>query len=127
MRIGVTGGRAFGDVSMVVRALRGYPMDAVLVHGAATGADHLCQKWWMDVGREVEPHPAKWQRDGKFAGAIRNQEMVDSGLDVLIAFPGGRGTADMIARAQVADVPIVFAAEIGQPPTVALTADTTRG
>lgn len=41
------------------------------------------------------------------AGPIRNQHMLDIGKpDVVLAFPGGRGTEDMIRRAEKAGVPV---------------------
>jgi hypothetical protein len=126
-RIGVTGGRDFGDWNLVARVITALP-DGVLVHGAASGADDLCAKWWTRMlGREAEPHPADWIRDCDescthrkqevsagtnycpAAGPLRNQAMVDSGLDVLVVFPGGRGTADMTRRARAAGVRILDA------------------
>lgn len=128
MRIGVTGGRGFDDVALVEQALQNLPVDAVLVHGAASGADRLCARWWEAHGRTCDPHPADWQapcrtscaaghrrrrRDGTdycpAAGNYRNQEMVDSGLDLLIAFPGGTGTADMVRRARSRGVRVEMA------------------
>jgi hypothetical protein len=44
---------------------------------------------------------------GKAAGPIRNQRMIDEGKpDLVIAFPGGRGTADMVSRAKKAGIPV---------------------
>jgi len=124
LRIGVTGGRKYDNWHMVVHALRQMPEDATLVHGAASGADKMCAEWWGDMnGRATDPHPADWTapcrptcKDGHrqrrydgsdycpAAGAYRNQEMVDSGIDILIAFPGGTGTADMVRRAEEAGI-----------------------
>lgn len=110
LRIGVTGGRDYDGWNAVIHALIQMPADAVLVHGACTGADSLCVDWWGNIrGRRCEPHPADWEKHGKAAGPLRNQEMVDSGLDLLIAFPGGRGTADMVQRATKAGVRIIHA------------------
>lgn len=58
------------------------------------------------LGLAVEVHPADWGRYGKAAGPIRNQEMLESGIDLVIALPGGRGTADMVRRAEGAGVPV---------------------
>lgn len=126
MRLGVTGGRKYDDASFVAATLAAYPADAVLVYGDAPGADRLCARVWRALGRIVEPHRAKWaapcrdtctpghrvkRGDGTdycpAAGVYRNQEMVDSGLDLLIAFPGGVGTADMIYRTGQAGVDVV--------------------
>jgi hypothetical protein len=106
MRFGVTGGRFYDDANQIELQLMCMPGDAVLVHGAASGADTLCAHTWADWGGTTEPHPADWTTHGKAAGPLRNQEMVDSGLDLLIAFPGGRGTADMTRRAEKAGVPV---------------------
>lgn len=105
MRFGVTGGRDYDDVTTVADVLSALP-NAVLVHGAASGADTLAARHWAGLGRPTEPHPADWTTHGKAAGPLRNQEMVDSHLDLLIAFPGGRGTADMVRRAEAAGVPV---------------------
>lgn len=122
-RWGVTGGRTFSDWNLVAVVISALP-DGVLVHGAASGADDLCAKWWTRMlDRIDEPHPADWGREcdarcthpkreddrGNYcpaAGPLRNQEMVDSGLDLLIVFPGGRGTADMVRRARAQDIEI---------------------
>lgn len=112
MRVLVTGGRDFVDRDAVVAALRALPADAVLVHGSARGADALAAHWWGIVqGRSVEAYPAEWDRHGKAAGVIRNQQMLDTGIDLLVAFPGGRGTADMVRRARTAGVPVQHAGE----------------
>lgn len=55
----------------------------------------------------IEEYPAEWDKHGKAAGFIRNQDMLDSGVDVVVAFPGGRGTADMVRRARKAGVEVV--------------------
>jgi predicted Rossmann-fold nucleotide-binding protein len=111
LRILVCGGRDFDESRAVYRALdrvfaeRGV---ATLIHGAARGADTLAERWAEDKGGiEVLAFPADWERDGKAAGPIRNQRMLDEGRpNGVVAFPGGRGTADMIARAKKAGIPV---------------------
>ena len=73
-----------------------------LVHGDARGADRMAEHIWSEVGEPVEAHPADWEKYGRAAGPKRNQEMLDSGVDLVRAFPGGRGTADMVKRARAA-------------------------
>ena len=70
------------------------------------------------MGLDVEVHPADWRRYGKAAGPKRNQEMLESGLDYAIGFPGGRGTADMLRRVQGAGVPWAMVNESPAPPVV---------
>lgn len=50
--------------------------------------------------RRGRPYNAK-------AGPDRNQRMIDEGRpDLVVAFPGGRGTADMIRRATEAGIEV---------------------
>lgn len=116
MRFAVTGSREFDDIKenwlWVGSVLETIDRSATLVHGNARGVDEMCRRWWYGHnGRNIEAHPADWLKHGKAAGPIRNQEMIDSGLDFLIAFPGGKGTADMTKRAQKAGVPIRYATD----------------
>ena len=105
MRILVCGGREFDNWALLSCTLD-YEFDIrlrenVVIHGDAKGADFLASVWAVDRGVEEERYPADWKKYGKSAGVIRNQQMLDEGKpDLVIAFPGGRGTADMISRAQ---------------------------
>lgn len=57
-------------------------------------------------------YPANWSKYKKKAGPIRNQQMLDEGKpDLVVAFSGGTGTADMVHRAKVANVKVI---EIGE-------------
>ena len=78
-----------------------------VIHGGATGADSLASEWAEAGGVVVEVYPADWRSHGRAAGPIRNQEMLEkAGPAFLVAFPGGRGTADMIRRAKKARIPV---------------------
>lgn len=84
----------------------------VVVHGGATGADAIANAWAFAqraAGREVyvECYPAEWAKYGKAAGPIRNQKMLmETSPDLVLAFPGGKGTADMVARAKCCEIPV---------------------
>lgn len=78
-----------------------------IVHGAASGADALADDWALGKDVLVDSYPANWAVHGRAAGPIRNQEMLESGIDLVIAFPGGRGTADMVRRAKAAGIPVI--------------------
>ena len=108
-RVLVCGSRTFYQVQMLERILDGVvPRGTVtIVHGAANGADSLAAGWAKIRGHHVEAHPADWDRHGRSAGPIRNQEMLDSGVDLVVAFyDGGKtaGTMDMVNRAVAAHV-----------------------
>lgn len=107
-RIAVTGGRDFSDKTLVNWAFReiGLGYGDVLVHGACRGADELCAKVAQFYGARVEPHPADWKKHGKAAGPVRNREMLKSDIDMLIAFPGGKGTFNAVMTARSLGVPV---------------------
>jgi predicted Rossmann-fold nucleotide-binding protein len=53
---------------------------------------------------EHEDYPADWTKHGKSAGFVRNKQMLEEGKpDVVIAFPGGTGTAMMIKLVEEAN------------------------
>ena len=105
MRVLVCGGRDYDDEDAVRAELQSLP-PCTIVHGDARGADRLADRIAAEMFIVTEPHPADWTRYGKAAGPIRNQEMLDSGINLVIAFPGGSGTADMVRRARKAGVEI---------------------
>jgi predicted Rossmann-fold nucleotide-binding protein len=124
-RILVCGGRAWGvyldsdteeqkatardQVASVVSALdavRRKHGEIVIVHGAAQGADTAAWVWAARCGVPMDIHRADWDKHGRRAGPIRNAEMLASGVDAVVAFPGGRGTADMVAKARKSGVPV---------------------
>lgn len=131
MRVLVCGGRDFGEVPLgcpaesryhyekIAHAQRRLLFDtldalkidqgvSVIIHGAARGADSEAGHWARRQMIAEEPYRADWRRDGKAAGPIRNQQMIDEGKpDLVIAFPGGRGTADMVRRAEKAGIKVI--------------------
>ena len=75
-------------------------LGALIAHGDAPGADTMAGNWanWHLI--KVTRFPAEWRKYGKSAGPVRNQKMIDEGKpDLVVAFPGGNGTADMCRRA----------------------------
>jgi len=101
----ICGGRDFTDSVMFNNAmselvhLKGFP--SRIVEGGAKGADALAAQWGDRHAIPVAELRADWKTHGKAAGAIRNQKMLDEQKpQFVVAFPGGRGTADMVARAR---------------------------
>jgi hypothetical protein len=73
----------------------------VILHGAASGADLLSVAWADKNGLPAIGFPANWAKDGKLAGQRRNQKIISEGHPhLLVAFPGGNGTAEMIRFAK---------------------------
>lgn len=101
----VCGGRNFDDWPLVEEVLDriagtiGPP--SLVVGGGATGADALGMRWAYQRRIMRRVFVANWRGDGKLAGMLRNQKMLDEGRpDLVVAFPGGAGTADMLRRAR---------------------------
>jgi len=95
MRVLVCGGRNFTDYELIKRILSKYEITEI-IHGGAGGADSLAGKYAFDNGIPQTVHKALWDLYGKKAGYHRNVEMADSQPDLVIAFPGGRGTKMMV-------------------------------
>lgn len=106
----VTGGRNFSDREMLASNMdRLHTVNSfkLLVHGASSGADTLASEWAKRKGIETRAYPADWNAHGKAAGPIRNREMLKEKPDLVVAFPGGRGTADMVNAAKQVGVKVV--------------------
>lgn len=105
MRILVCGGRDYNDANGVYNALdrlHAKKRITCVIQGGASGADMLAWGWAKAYGVPVEEYKAEWEKYGKRAGPLRNKRMLDEGKpDGVVAFPGGRGTADMVAQAEV--------------------------
>lgn len=107
----VCGGREYSDASRVDRILSEAVKRlglAVIIQGGARGADRLAAEWGRRHNLRVGTYPADWKRYGNSAGPIRNAEMLRlSKPDIVIAFPGGPGTHDMVQRAEAAGVRVI--------------------
>jgi len=103
----VCGGRDFTDAVWLCRVLDQL-RPAKVIAGGAPGADALAVAWAMDRGVDFREYVADWETHGRAAGPIRNQLMLEDGRpDLVVAFPGGRGTADMVRKARTAGVPVL--------------------
>lgn len=81
--------------------------DLVIVHGAARGADSLASTWAKSKHIKELPFPADWS-GGNSGGIERNVKMLeDSEPNLVVAFPGGRGTAHMVGLARKTRTPLV--------------------
>lgn len=114
MRLLVCGGRDFSDCQLVWDTLDRFAKSEVIdciIEGDARGADRIAGAWAKRHRIDLRLFPADWATDGKAAGPRRNQKMLDEGKpDMVIAFPGGAGTADMVRRAVSASVPVMHVA-----------------
>ncbi len=121
----VCGGRTYSDAARVAevlgtvlaRAGRAYwaghsGIPLTIRHGDATGADKLAKDWCEANGVPDDPFPvvmSEWRTYGKAAGPIRNARMLAEPPtpDLVVAFPGGAGTADCVAQARALGIPVL--------------------
>lgn len=103
MIVAVTGGRDYeGNVEEILAQL---DID-LLIHGGASGADKLAEAYCEANGIKTSCFKPNWKLYGRAAGPKRNAEMVAAKPDLCVAFPGGKGTANMIKLCNKAGVKV---------------------
>lgn len=109
--------KLFLETMNIVRKQHSYPYDPCgksakcymeLISGMADGADSLAVLYAKIFNLKLHAFPADWKRYKNGAGNIRNQQMIDEGKPQLgIAFPGGKGTADMTNRLKFEGISVI--------------------
>jgi len=100
MKIIIAGSRNFNDYNLLKTScdnLLTQFTNIEIVSGTARGADKLGERYAREKGYDIKQFPANWDKHGKSAGYIRNDEMAQY-ADMLIAFWDGasKGTKHMI-------------------------------
>jgi ribA/ribD-fused uncharacterized protein len=111
MKLLVSGGRKFNDVDYVVSKLSSLHETCpitLLIDGLAKGVDTIAGTWADCMGIERLTFAADWDTHKKRAGILRNIQMLEEGRpDLLMAFPGGRGTSHMVHATNKAGVDLI--------------------
>lgn len=111
MRILVCGGRDYTDTKRVYEVLDDMLRHSVvdcIIEGDARGVDRIAGYWAKKNRIDLKLFPANWDKYKKAAGFIRNKQMLDEGRpNLVIAFPGGKGTAMMVDIARAAGVEVL--------------------
>ncbi len=104
-----TGGRDKFAAWHILDQLRRDHDITIVVHGAARrGVDYDVGEWGKARGLDVRPYPAPFSAYGPIAGPMRNAQMLrEERPDLVVAFPGGKGTADMVERAEQTGIEVV--------------------
>lgn len=114
MRVIICGGRNYDDADAIRRALDGLHRQSaitVLIHGSLPALGGPAEAWARDHEVDVIRYPANWSKLGKLAETRRNSFMLaDSRADVVLAFPGGRHTADLVRTARESGMGVVVIA-----------------
>jgi hypothetical protein len=107
----VCGGRDYTDRAALFRSLDELHAQrhfTLIIHGDATGADRLAGQWARLTGVPEDANPPKGVRFGTAAVfSARNTRMLLKNPDVVIAFPGGPGTRNMIVQAELSGIEVV--------------------
>ena len=103
-RILICGDRNYKDWIKVQDYLNTIPRTAIIIHGGARGADSLAGNLATSLKMKVIKFPANWDKYGKAAGVLRNQQMLDDGHPDLVVYfhkdiENSKGTKDMVTRA----------------------------
>lgn len=110
VRIIVCGGRHYADQQHVFQVLDKIhvlrTITEVIQGECPTGADRWAREWATNMGIKLTRCHARWDLHGRTAGPIRNRQMLELNPDGVVAFSGGRGTADMCQAAKEAGVPV---------------------
>ncbi len=109
MKVLVCGGRDFKDFESVNEELTWLAGEHSLeiIHGGAKGADSLAGEWARLTSTPCKVFKADWAKYGRAEGPIRNKQMLIEGKpDLVIAFPGGKGTANMVKQAREAGIEV---------------------
>lgn len=121
LRVIVTGGRDWRDVDAIRQALSDLPPGSTIVHGAASGADAIAHSLAVALGHIPEPHWPDYANIGTgLAPLIRNQQMIDLGADLCLAFPTAfsRGTWHCVRAAEKAEIETrVFSVDLVKAPS----------
>lgn len=113
MKIAFTGGRDYKDrkmVQFVVDLLKAADVCSFAVGDCPTGLDRVVRE--IIPATHVDVHHASWTLYGKAAGPIRNRTMLEDDVDVLVVFPGGKGTANCAMQAKEMGKIVVYTPDV---------------
>mgnify|MGYP001594148271 FL=1 len=118
MRLLVCGGRHFDDAVLVEGELQAFHAASpisVLIHGGLPGIGIPLESWARRNKVHVIRYPANFSL-GKSGDATRDEFMLaDSRAEMLLVFPGGRRTAELLREAGRKLVPVMLAQGIEPP------------
>jgi hypothetical protein len=102
MRIIIAGSRDVTEkeVREALRVCTWIGFVSAVVSGTARGADTFGERWAEDNNISITRFPADWNKYGRRAGPIRNEEMANNAEGLVAVWDGkSRGTRSMIELA----------------------------
>lgn len=108
-KIAVVGSRDFPDQRIVERFVFLLPRHWTIVSGGARGVDRWAEETANYWRRHTDIYPANWNKYGKSAGYIRNNEIVNN-CDIVVAFWDlkSKGTKHTIQLARSLNKPCII-------------------
>lgn len=109
MRVLISGSRGWTDKQRIIDALDKLPKIDIIIQGGAKGADSIARDIAKERNIQCITYPALWNKYGRAAGMIRNQQMLDEGKpDIVLAFPKKTsiGTFGMMRIAKKAGITV---------------------
>jgi hypothetical protein len=108
MKVVVTGGRNYvmtaSDYVFLENAINILGARAILT-GGARGVDAQVEAWARRRAIPVQTMRPNWRKDGDAAPFRANTRLAEA-ADAVIAFPGAKGTADMVDQARRIGLPV---------------------
>ncbi len=94
---------------IIIEILKSLDPTDIIIHGGCSGVDLMIDSCAKKLKFKIEEYRADWSL-GRRAGPIRNQIMLDSGIDICYAFPitGSKGTWDMINKVKKKNIPCII-------------------
>lgn len=108
MKLAIIGSRTFTNYNLLQEILEQHkPETTLVVSGAAKGADSLGEKWAIENNIPTLIFPADWDKFGKMAGYIRNEDIIKN-CDYAIAFwdRQSKGTKHSISLCEKYNKPV---------------------
>lgn len=103
MRVAIVGSRDFPRLDLVRQFVWELERTTVVVSGGAAGVDSVAVEEAKRLGMPYEVYPADWNRYGRRAGIVRNQQIVDASIEVVAFWDGkSRGTKSTMDMARAA-------------------------
>jgi hypothetical protein len=100
LKIIIAGSRNFNDYNLLEQKVDFYigeNQDIEIISGTARGADKLGERYAINKELKLKRFPADWQKYGKKAGYLRNEEMAKYASHAIIFWDGkSKGTGYMI-------------------------------
>jgi hypothetical protein len=108
MRVLVSGSRGFKNKQLVFNRLAQLPREnLVIVQGGAIGVDSFAYQWAVQNHVNTQTYRPDWNKYGRGAGFKRNNQMLDTKPDLVLAFWDGasNGTKHTFTGARAREIP----------------------